>query len=140
MAAAKGGYELVMSPVDQVYFDYAQGPGEPGAPWEGDDNGPTSIAKILAWDPVPASFTPQQSARVLGVEAALWTEFIQTGRYIQFMIFPRLLAFAEVAWRPQGTRNQKESTARLEPHVEQLRASGINARRGEWDAYEFITN
>ena len=30
--------------------------------------------------------------------------------------------------------------ARLEPHVEALRARGINARRGEGDAYEFITN
>ena len=56
------------------------------------------------------------------------------------MTFPRLLALAEIAWRPRGPRDEKEFTARLEPHIEALRARGINARRGEGDAYEFITN
>jgi hexosaminidase len=139
-AAAKAGYDLVMSPVDQVYFDYPQGPGEPGAPWEGNDNGPTSIAKILAWEPVPASFTPDESAKVLGVEAAVWTEFIRSERYLQFMTFPRLLAFAEVAWRPRGARDAKEFASRLQPHTDALRQKGINARRESGDAFEFIVN
>lgn len=139
-AAANGGYDLVMSPANQLYFDYPQGPGEPGAPWEGNQGGPQSIAKILAWDPVPAGFTQEEEARVLGVEAAVWTEFIETERYLQFMTFPRMLALAEVAWRPRGERDAKEFDARLQPHIEALRARGINARRGEGDAYEFITN
>jgi hexosaminidase len=139
-AAARRGSELVMSPVDQVYFDYHQAPGEPGAPWEGNDNGPTSIEKILKWEPIPESFTPDESAHVLGVEASVWTEFIQSERYLEFMTFPRLLAFAEVAWRPKGPRDEKNFNDRLGPHVEALRAKHINARRGEWDGYEFITN
>ena len=139
-AAAQRGSDLVMSPVDKVYFDYHQGPGEPGAPWEGNDGGPTSIAKILSWEAVPASFTPTQAAKVLGVEAAIWTEFIASERYLEFMTFPRLLAFAEVAWRPKGPRDEAEFNARLAPHVEALRAQGLDARRDEGDAYEFITN
>ena len=139
-AAVKNGYDVVMSPADQLYFDYSQGPGEPGAPWEGNKGGPQSIGKMLAWEPVPDSFTPEEQSRVLGVEAAVWTEFIETERYLQFMTFPRMLALAEIAWRPRGPRDEKEFTARLEPHIEALRAKGINARRGEGDAYEFITN
>jgi hexosaminidase len=139
-AAAKGGYDLVMSPADQLYFDYHQGEGEPGAPWEGNKGGPQSIAKMLAWEPVPDGFTPDQEARVLGIEAAVWTEFIETERYLQFMTFPRLLGLAEIAWRPKGPRDEKEFSARLEPHTNALRERGINARRGEGDAYEFITN
>jgi hexosaminidase len=139
-AAAKGGYDLVLSPVDQVYFDYTQGPGEPGAPWEGNDNGPTSIAKILAWEPVPAEFTPAEESRVLGVEAALWTEFIRSDRYLEFMTFPRLLAFAEVAWRPRGTRDEQEFTTRVQPHIEMLRAKGINARRESGDAFDYLVH
>lgn len=139
-AAAQRGSELVMSPVDRLYFDYHQGPGEPGAPWEGNDGGPTSIEKILAWEPVPDSFTPKESARVLGIEAAVWTEFIQSERYFEFMTFPRLLALAEIAWRPKGPRDDKEFEQRLAPHIEALRAKGINARRGEGDAYEYITH
>ena len=139
-AAAKNAYDIVMSPADQLYFDYAQGPGEPGAPWEGNKGGPQSIGKMLAFEPVPDSYTPEEASHVIGVEAAVWTEFIATERYMQFMTFPRLLALAEIAWRPKGPRDEKEFNARLEPHIEALRAKGINARRGEGDAYEFITN
>jgi hexosaminidase len=77
---------------------------------------------------------------VLGIEAALWTEFIETERYLEFMAFPRLLAFAEVGWVRPGPRDATEFSTRLGPHLDALRAKGINARRGEWDAYEFITN
>lgn len=139
-AAAKAGYDLVMAPVDYTYFDYHQGPGEPGAPWEGNDGGPISVSKILGWEPVPDSFTPEEASHVLGVEGAVWTEFIKTERYFEFMTYPRLLALAEVAWRQKGPRDEKEFDERLEPHIEALRAKGINARRGEGDAYEFITH
>jgi hexosaminidase len=139
-AAAQAGHDLVISPADQLYFDYAQGPGEPGAPWEGNKGGPQSIAKMLAWEPVPDGFTQEEAARVLGIEACVWTEFIATERYLEFMTFPRLLALSEIAWRPKGPRDEAEFSERLEPHVEALRAKGINARRGEGDAYEFITN
>jgi hexosaminidase len=138
--AAQRGHELVISPADQLYFDYHQGEGEPGAPWEGNKGGPQSISKMLAWEPVPEGFTPEESARVIGIEACVWTEFIETERYLQFMTFPRMLALAEIAWRPKGPRDEPEFSKRLEPHIEVLRAKGINARRGEWDAYEFITN
>lgn len=138
--AANEGHDLVISPADELYFDYHQGEGEPGAPWEGNKGGPQSIEKMLAWEPVPESFTPEQSARVLGIEACVWTEFIATERYLQFMTFPRLLALAEIAWRAKGPRDEKEFEQRLAPHIEGLRAKGINARRGEWDAYEYITH
>lgn len=138
--AAEAGHDLVISPADELYFDYHQGPGEPGAPWEGNKGGPQSIEKMLAWEPVPDGFTPEESAHVLGIEACVWTEFIATERYLQFMTFPRLLGLAEIAWRPKGPRDAKEFEERLAPHIDALRAKGINARRGEWDAYEFITN
>jgi hexosaminidase len=95
---------------------------------------------MLAWEPVPDSFPPEESAHVMGIEACVWTEFISTERYLQFMTFPRMLALSEIAWRPKGPRDEKEFSDRLEPHIQALRSRGINARRGEWDAYEFITN
>lgn len=138
--AAQEGHDIVISPADELYFDYHQGPGEPGAPWEGNKGGPQSISKMLAWEPIAGDFTPEESAHVLGIEACVWTEFIATERYLEFMTFPRLLALAEIAWRRKGTRDEKEFNERLAPHIEALRAKGINARRDEGDAYEFITN
>ena len=69
---------------------------------------------MLAWEPVPDGFTPEESAHVLGIEACVWTEFIATERYLQFMTFPRMLALAEIAWRPKGAarRNRIRRAAR----------------------------
>lgn len=134
---AKGG-ELVLSPVDQVYLDYAPGPGEPGAPWEGNDNGPTSVEKILRWEPVPASLSAAQAGKILGVEAALWTQFMRTEGFLQFMLYPRVLAVAEVAWSPRGTRDPAEFQQRLAPHIERLRAHGIQVRTHSGDATPYL--
>jgi hexosaminidase len=138
--AVKMGFDVVVSPADQVYLDYPQGPGEPGAPWEGNDNGPTSLAKILAWEPVPAEYSPEEASRVRGIEAALWTEFIRSESYLQFMLYPRLMAIAEVAWSTKGDRDLREFESRLEPHFNWLRAKGIRARRKPEDAAAYITH
>lgn len=140
-AAVRAGYDVILSPADQTYFDYPQGPGEPGALWEGNDDGPISLAKILAWEPIPASYTADEAARVKGVEAALWTEFIRSEDYLEYMAFPRLLAFAEVAWGQQrGPRKLDEFNTRLAPHITALRERGINARRDESDASPWVTH
>jgi hexosaminidase len=138
--AVQAGADLVLSPVDELYLDYPQAYGEPGAPWEGNDNGPTSLAKILAWEPIPAGYSAAQAAHIRGVEASLWTEFIQSEKYLQFMLFPRLLAVSEVAWSPAGHRDRAEFEGRLQPHIERLRAQGVNARRGLEDAAPYLTH
>jgi hexosaminidase len=138
--AVRAGNDLVLSPVDELYLDYPQAYGEPGAPWEGNDNGPTSVAKILAWEPVPAGYSAGEAAHIRGIEASLWTEFIQSEPYLQFMLFPRLLAVSEVAWSPAGPRDPAAFEARLKPHVERLRAQGVNARRGLEDAAPYMTH
>lgn len=137
-AALARGVEMVLSPVDQVYLDYAAGPGEPGAPWEGNDNGPTSVEKILRWEPldgIPPSVRPEQIA---GIEAALWTQFMRSESFLQFMLYPRLLAVAEVAWRPRGERDPAEFQRRLAPHLARLRAEHINVRSSSNDATPYL--
>lgn len=136
---ARGG-ELVLAPVDQVYLDYAAGPGEPGAPWEGNDNGPTSVEKILRWEPIPEAWTEAQVRGVAGIEAALWTEFIRTKGFLEFMLYPRLMAVAEVAWSPRGPREVKAFRERLGPHLDRLRRQGVNARVRLEDVYPYLTH
>jgi len=136
--ALAAGHEVVLSPADQVYLDYPAGPGEPGAPWEGNDNGPTSLAKILAWEPIPKTMPPHSAARVLGVEAALWTSFMRTEGFLQFMLYPRLAAVAEVAWTASGQTNLASFERRLVPHLARFRSMGINARTKREDAWRYM--
>src|SRR5215467_3191845 len=126
-AAIRSGHDVVLSPVDEIYLDYPQALGEPGAPWEGNDNGPTSVGKILGWEPLPQRYTPEESRHIRGVEAALWTEFIRSERYMQFMLYPRLFAVADVAWRPAGPVKAPDFESRVQAHLERLHAEGIHA-------------
>ncbi len=138
--AVHRGQDIVLSPVDQVYFDYPQGLGEPGAPWEGNDNGPTSVWKVLQWQPIPAGYSATDIQHVLGVEAAVWTEFIRSEKYLQFMLYPRLQAFAERAWSAQAGRDAADFERRLKPHLDRMAAKGVRVRRGPADAVEFQTH
>ena len=138
--ALQAGHDVVLSPVDQVYFDYPQGHGEPGAPWEGNDNGPTSLAKILAWDPLPAGVPAAALAHVRGVEACLWSEYMRTDSFMQFMLYPRMLALAEVAWSPAAKRDAQEFETRLQPHFLRFDAAGINVRHSADDASKYMTH
>lgn len=127
--AVEAGHRLIFSPADPVYFDYSQAPGEPGAPWEGNDNGPNTIERVYQWEPIPEDFTAQERELVLGVEAALWTEFIHSEGYLEFMTFPRLAALAEVAWAEEGTRKDlRFFKDKLKSQFQRYGALGINYR------------
>ena len=130
-AAAKSGYDLIMAPVDYTYFDYTQARGEPGAPWEGNDNGPTSIAKVLSWEPVPTASARRRAPgdgrrggavdRVHRIPSATSNSWPSRG----------VLAFSEIAWSPKGKRDEAEFDVRLAPHLEGFgRAASMPAATG----------
>ena len=55
------------------------------------------LKKVYAYDPVPASLTAEQAKLVYGVQGNLWVEYIPTPEHVEYMIYPRMLALAEVA-------------------------------------------
>lgn len=131
---------VVLSPADRMYLDYPQGLGEPGAPWGGNLGGPVSVEKIVAWEPVPAGLGAQEQERILGVEAALWTELVRSESYFEFMLYPRLAAVAEVAWRMQPNATPAAFAERVLPHVARWRALGRTVRGGPEDAFKYMTH
>lgn len=61
---------------------------------------------------------------MLGLECALWTEWIFSGERMQFQLYPRLFAFSEVAWTPKESRNYTEFSERLKDFLPTLKAMG----------------
>jgi hexosaminidase len=139
-AALDSKQSVVLSPADHTYLDYQQGLGEPGAAWGGNVGGPMSTEKIVAWEPLPAGLDAQQKGRILGVEAALWTELVRSEAYFEFMLYPRLAAVAEVAWRTKPKATPAAFAERLSPHVARWRAYGLNVRGGPDDASRYMTH
>jgi len=62
----------------------------------------------------------------VGVEAPLWTETIVTMDDIEYMLFPRLPGYAEIAWSPVTGRSWDEYKVRLGNHGPRMKAMGID--------------
>ncbi len=123
--AVHRGHDVVMSPTDHCYFDYYQGPPEsepPAFPRE------LPLEKVYAFDPVPPGIDHASRTRILGGQANVWTERIPTWAHLQYMVFPRLCAMAEVLWSPAETRDFDDFVRRLRRQEQRLDALGIRHR------------
>ncbi|MFG2225522.1 beta-N-acetylhexosaminidase [Streptomyces sp. NPDC048644] len=128
IAAARAGHDVVMCPEQQVYLDHRQhaGPDEPV---------PLGFVRTLEdvyrFEPLPPQLTDREAAHVLGTQANVWTEVLESRQRIDYQVFPRLAAFAEVAWSqlpsPQD-RDYQEFTRRMTVHYRRLDALGVAYR------------
>jgi hexosaminidase len=111
--AVEQGASLIMSPASRTYLDmkYDRSTGL-GSEWAGY----VGVRHAYEWDP----------GDVLGVEAAVWTETLETFADVEFMAFPRLLALAEIAWSPTEQRDWQDFRTRVAEHEPQLAALGVN--------------
>lgn len=114
--AAQQSHDVIMAPNSFVYFDYIQGNRtlEPLAIGWGFN--PTE--RVYSFNPTPAELTPEQQKHIIGVEAPLWTEHMDTHRKVEYMMLPRLMALSEIAWSELAVKdsvNFKE--VRLPEHL-----------------------
>jgi len=113
------GAKLIMSPADKAYLDMKyQASTSLGQDWGGYINLETGYS----WDPT-AQVDGLTEKNILGVEAPLWSETLNTMDDLEYMAFPRLLGIAEIGWTPQAKREWSEYKNRLAahgPHLEIL--------------------
>jgi hexosaminidase len=131
IAAAREGYEAIMCPqthacyLDHKHLDLPEEPGNLGV---------CSVEESYAFDPLPSGLTVEQSARILGGQANLWTEYMYFGKQVEYMAFPRLCALSEVFWSPRESRDFASFERRMEAHGRRLDLLGVNRYRGPYRA------
>jgi len=120
----QAGHESVLSPGSHCYFDaYQADPRTVSQPLA--IGGLTTLKTVYSFDPIPAGLTPEQQGKVLGIQGNVWTEYIAAFGKVEYMIFPRMLALAEVAWCPYGTKNYAGFKPRAILAFAELRRGGI---------------
>jgi len=121
--ASKQGHDVIMTPESHCYFNIYQGPQneEPLA-----FGGFIPLTKVYHFDPVVDEMTPEQAKHILGAQANLWAEYIESTQESEYMIFPRLGAMAEVLWSPKEARNWNDFTTRLPSLLARFDYLGIN--------------
>jgi hexosaminidase len=123
--AAREGHDVIMTPGSHVYFDHYQG--DPATePFAIGGNSP--LRKVYDFEPVPPELSPAEAAHVIGAQANVWTEYMKTTDHVEYMVFPRLLALAEVVWSPREARDWASFRARLPAELRRLDALGVNYR------------
>lgn len=123
IAAAKQKHFVVMSPGSHCYFDHYQGEpkNEPIA-----FGGYTNVEKVYSFNPIPKELSAEESKYILGAQANLWTEYINTPEHVEYMLFPRIAALSEVVWGTSNPNKYKEFEKRLIQHFEMYDKKGIN--------------
>ena len=126
--AARQGHDVIMTPTSHTYFDYYQGDPvqEPLA-----IRGLTPLEKVYGFEPVPETLSAEDAAHILGAQGNVWTEYMATTDYVEYMVFPRMLALAEVVWSPQELRNWEDFVQRLPAQLQHLDTLGVNYRQPE---------
>lgn len=125
ITAAKSGHDVVMSPTTHAYLDYAQSK-EPGElPNIGGD---LPLEKVYSFEPVPEALTAEEARHVLGAQANIWTEYMPSPGHVEYMVFPRLAAMAEVVWSQPERKSYDDFLARILVHEQRLRSMGVNFR------------
>ena len=121
MAISKGA-KLIMSPARKAYLDMQyDSTSKLGLHWAGY----IEVDTAYTWD--PANLEPGiKRENIWGVEAPLWTETIETMDDIEYMVFPRLPGYAEIAWTPTASRSWDEYKVRLGYHGPRMKAMQID--------------
>jgi hexosaminidase len=82
---------------------------------------------VYSYEPIPAALKGTPNARyVLGAQANVWTEYMNNTRKVEYQIFPRLAALAEVLWSPAEQRNWSSFEARIPMLFKRLDQQAIN--------------
>lgn len=128
--AAKQGHDVVMTPTAYCYLDLKQ-----GDPQLEPELGYSQcwLSAAYGYDPVPSELSPDQARHILGSQGNLWGESIQNEDHYNYMLFPRLLAIAEVTWTPAEKRQWDDFVRRLEHNLKRLDYLGVGYARSMYN-------
>lgn len=112
--AARSGRDVVMTPCSYLYFDFYQTDDKEGEQQAAGWGAPNTLEKVYSYRPLPDSLTTEEKAHIIGVQANLWTEYVDNFAHAQEMVLPRWAALAEVQWNDQDTRDYEAFAARTE--------------------------
>lgn len=93
--AARAGYDVVMTPAQNVYLDMAHSSDRDdwGAAWAAF----ISLEDTINWKPIPDGAS-DIAHRIIGVEGCFWSEFTTSDTEMMPMLAPRILGAASKAW------------------------------------------
>lgn len=117
-------FSIVLCPRLPMYLDYAQDSLQiHGVPWK--KFGVNSYEKIYNFEKSDFDVKYPKNAKILGIQANVWTERIKTEQRLDYMLFPRIAALAETSWTEEKNKNQENFKERLKRQFQLYSEDGI---------------
>lgn len=114
ISAAKQKHFVIMNPEQVLYLDYNQGysPQEPLTIGR-----LTTVEKIYNYNPTPVdSLTVDEQKYIMGAQSNLWSEYLTSPAKLNYMLYPRLFALAEITWTEPQNKNYNHFILHQIPH------------------------
>lgn len=123
--AAKAGHEIVNSTHGFCYFDQRQGLKRDPYRYLG---GNITVGRVYAFDPL-GGFPVEVHSKVIGGQCCNWGEFTFNGKELEWKLWPRAMAMAEILWTypDPKIRDFEDFKRRATVRREEMVARGINA-------------
>jgi hexosaminidase len=131
--AARAKHEVIMTPDDSTYFDHPQG--DPTREPLSLYSSQIRLERVYNFEPVPAELNQEEAKYIIGAQGCIWTEFLKRPTNVEYMMFPRAIALAEVLWSQRGKKDFAGFYKRLYKELPNLDRERVNYRKLE--AYGF---
>lgn len=123
IAAANMGHDVIMTPGNWLYIDKYQGDPKISPVAIGGYN---TLANVYGYEPTPANLSIDKHRHILGAQANVWTEYMYSGDIIEWRVYPRILALAELTWTAKEKKDYKDFERRIDNQRVRLDMHNIN--------------
>jgi hexosaminidase len=129
IAAAKQKHDVIMTPGEPLYLNHSQTKNEDSIT----QGGYNPIEAVYNYEPIPKELTAEEGKFILGAQGNVWSEYIGSQSKLEYTIFPRIAALAEVLWTTKEKRNWKDFERRLPGIMERLDKEKINYSKAYYE-------
>lgn len=125
IAAAKMHHHVVMTPLPYMYFD---------APQANEDlepigwNPPVTWQMVYNYEPMSKELSPEEAEYILGAQGNIWAEKVPDASHLQYMVYPRALAVAELAWSSKENKDLVRFEYKMKQQYGYFKLWNLNAR------------
>lgn len=136
LKAAAKGHRFIMTPARITYLIRYQGPQwfEPVTYF-----GNITLKDVYDYEPIQEDWKPEYASLLMGVQACMWTEFCNKPEDVDYLVFPRLAALAEVAWTQPERKDWVSFLQALDGYNEHLSEKGIEYARSMYNIQHTVT-
>lgn len=123
VASANMGHDVIMTPGPWLYLDKYQGDARLSSVSIG---GLLTLEKVYNYDPVPEKIASDKKHHIIGAQGNMWNEYNYNGEEMEYDIYPRIIALAELNWTPKEKKDYKDFERRIENQRVRLDMYNVN--------------